>query len=78
MKFKSLSRLLAAVCAALLSLPGVAAAQSSADQQAAPKLVIKQLERNFGEIKKGAVTRHSFTFKNEGKADLEIKNVAPS
>lgn len=46
--------------------------------QAAPKIVIKQLEYSFGEIKKGAVADHTFTFKNEGKADLQIRNVAPS
>lgn len=46
--------------------------------QNAPKLVIKQTEHNFGEVKKGAPTQHTFTFRNEGKADLEIKNVAPS
>jgi hypothetical protein len=44
----------------------------------APKLIIKQTEHNFGEVKKGETAQHAFTFKNEGKADLEIKNVAPS
>ncbi|MCG3161322.1 MAG: hypothetical protein JMDDDDMK_02489 [Acidobacteria bacterium] len=52
--------------------------QSSQTGQAAPKIVIKQLEYSFGEIKKGAVADHTFTFKNEGKADLQIRNVAPS
>jgi len=58
----------------------VARAQSAPSQakDAAPKLAIKELERSFGEIKKGAVVTHTFTFRNEGKADLEIRNVAPS
>lgn len=46
--------------------------------QAAPKIVIPKMEHNFGEIKKGANATYTFTFKNEGKADLEIKRVAPS
>jgi hypothetical protein len=78
MKFQSLSRVLAVAGLVLLALAGVTLAQNSADKQAAPKLVIKQLERNFGEIKKGDVAQHTFTFRNEGKADLEIKKVAPS
>lgn len=58
--------------------PNNQASQSSQAGQAAPKIVIKQLEYSFGEIKKGAVADHTFTFKNEGKADLQIRNVAPS
>ena len=46
--------------------------------QAASKIVIPKTEHNFGEIKKGANATYTFTFKNEGKADLEIKRVAPS
>lgn len=63
--------------AALLLLAGVARAQSSPDA-AAPKLVIKEKGHNLGEIKKGVQTQHTFVFKNEGQADLVIKNVAPS
>jgi hypothetical protein len=78
MNHKSLSRILAVACSILLSFTIAAMAQSGADKPAAPKLVIKQLERNFGEIKKGVTVQHAFTFRNEGKANLEIKNVAPS
>lgn len=43
-----------------------------------PKLVIKSTEHNIGEMKKDAHATHTFVFKNEGTADLEIKRVAPS
>jgi len=46
--------------------------------QSAPRIAIKQTEHNFGEVNRGAALQHSFVFKNEGRADLEIKNVAPS
>jgi hypothetical protein len=87
MKNKSYLRVagvLAAAVIIMLALSFVARAQNGpgnrADQanQASPKIVIKQLEHNFGEIKKGAVAEHIFTFRNEGKADLQIRNVAPS
>lgn len=63
-----------------IALSIMAWAQNAPNQakDATPKLVIKQLEHSFGEIKKGVVANHSFTFRNEGKADLEIKSVAPS
>jgi hypothetical protein len=43
-----------------------------------PKIVIDKTDHNFGEVKKGENLNHTFVFKNEGKADLLIKNVAPS
>lgn len=56
----------------LLALAAVAFGQT------APKIVIPKTEHNFGEIKKGANATYTFIFKNEGKADLEIKRVAPT
>ena len=53
-------------------------AQTAAPTAAAPKLVIASNEHNLGEVKRGAEARHTFTVKNEGQADLEIRNVAPS
>jgi len=78
MKFKSLSHTLAAAGVVLLSLTCAALGQGSSDTQAKSKLAIQKLEHSFGEIKKGAVAQHTFTFKNEGQANLEIKSVAPS
>ena len=73
MKFKSAIGAIAAV----LALAAAAFGQN-ASPAGGPKIVIKQVEYNFGEIKKGVTAEHTFTFKNEGKADLEIKSVAPS
>ena len=47
-------------------------------QTAAPKLVIASTEQNAGEVKRGAEAKFLFVVKNEGNADLEIRNVAPS
>lgn len=43
-----------------------------------PKLVTKSFTHDFGEVNAGYPLKHSFIIRNEGKADLEIKNVAPS
>lgn len=83
MKLKSIS----AVPALLLALAVVALGQTQqaarpeakpAKKDAAPKLAISKTQHDFGEIKKGTLAEHSFTFKNEGTADLTINNVAPS
>lgn len=46
--------------------------------QAQPKIVASKLQHDLGEVKKGQAAEYSFTFKNEGKADLQILSVAPS
>ncbi len=63
------------IAAILITLAVAAFAQASTG---APKIVIAKTEHNFGEIKKGANATYTFTFKNEGKSDLEIKRVAPT
>ena len=63
------------IVAVLVMLAVAVLAQASAG---APKIVITKTEHNFGEIKKGTNATYTFTFKNEGKTDLEIKRVAPS
>lgn len=78
MKSTSLLCVLAVIGAAVLALTGAAMGQNNQAPQAGPKLAIGKLEHSFGEVKKGAVATHTFTFRNEGKADLEIKSVAPS
>ena len=59
-----------------------AAAQHTAgktdESPGTPKLVIQQLTQNLGEVQKNGVATASFTFRNEGTADLRIINVAPS
>ena len=43
-----------------------------------PKLVIDATNYDFGTVKSGSFVSHTFKIKNEGAADLLIKNVAPS
>src|SRR5215471_7046528 len=50
----------------------------AAQDGAKPKLSIPSLEHSFGTVKAGTPLTYSFQIKNEGKVDLEIKNVAPS
>jgi hypothetical protein len=77
------SRLISLTLAALLALAVSAFGQTPSATQpartpAAPKLVINKTQYDFGDIKKGQAASYSFTFKNEGKAELQILNVAPS
>jgi hypothetical protein len=53
------------------------AAHSPAASTAGPKLAIAKTEFDFGEVKAGEKLEHTFVLKNEGKANLEIKNVVP-
>jgi len=50
----------------------------TAQDAAKPKVSIPSLEHSFGSVKAGTPLTYSFEIKNEGKVDLEIKNVAPS
>ncbi len=56
----------------------LAASAVFAQTAGAPKLVIAATEHNVGEVKRGAQATYTFVLKNEGNADLEIRNVAPS
>jgi hypothetical protein len=70
------SKLILTALALVVILVGAALGQSASP--AAPKLVIAKTEHSFGEIKAGEELKHTFIIKNEGTADLVIKNVAPS
>ena len=74
MKWRSL--ILTLALAASLAVPA-AAQGKQAEQSAEPKLVVSSFTHDFGEIKAGTPLTHSFIIKNQGKADLIIKNVAP-
>lgn len=63
---------------ALLLVPAFSAAARENPQPASPKLVIASLEHSFGTVKAGTPLSYAFTIKNEGDADLEIKEVRPS
>ena len=51
---------------------------AKASPNAGPKLAIASLEHSFGKVKPGTPLDYTFKFRNDGQADLEIKNVAPA
>jgi Protein of unknown function (DUF1573) len=63
---------------AVLMVSAFSVAARENPQPAGPKLVIASLEHSFGTVKPGTPLTYTFTIKNEGDSDLEIKNVAPS
>lgn len=68
------------ILALALSLVIAAAGLAQETEQkadAGPKLAIAATTHDFGEVKAGTPLRYSFKIKNEGSADLLIKNVAP-
>ncbi len=52
-------------------------ANDNKDNAATPKLVIAEQDHHFGVVKPGIPLKHEFVLKNTGKADLEVKSVAP-
>ena len=79
-----LMRILSALALALvLSIAALAQVTKSPGQETpkpsgpAPKMVVDSLTHDFGELVGGQPLRHAFKIKNEGKGDLEIKNVVP-
>ena len=78
MKSKFLPVCLAVMLLMAVSITGQTPAASQSAPSAQPKIVVSAMQHELGEIKKGTAAEYSFTFKNEGKADLQILNVAPS
>jgi hypothetical protein len=50
---------------------------ANASSSAGPKLVIVSPEHSFGKVKPGTPLIHTFKVRNEGRANLEIKDVIP-
>ena len=48
-----------------------------AQEEKGPKMVLKEREFDFGEVKEGAVLQHSFSVVNRGNEDLRIISVKP-
>ena len=63
---------------ALLLVPAFSVAARETPQPGSPRLVIASLEHSFGKVKAGEPLSYTFTIKNEGDAELEIKSVSPS
>ena len=75
MKLKNL--FLALMLSALAATAGLAQEKSEQKTDGSPKLAISEITHDFGEVKAGTPLKYSFKIKNEGTADLLIKNVAP-
>jgi len=75
MKLKNF--MLALALLATVSVAGMAQEQPDQKTGGAPKLAIAETTHDFGEVKAGTPLKYSFKIKNEGSADLVIKNVAP-
>lgn len=73
MKFRSLFTLLA-----ILALSAIAFAQENAPSTGAPKLKLEASSHDFGRVAEGSQVKHVFKVRNEGKAELIIKNVSPA
>ena len=78
MKFKLIVVALVLAFGLAVAANGQASEQAAAQVAKAPKLAISKTQHDLGTIKRGTQARYSFTFKNEGTADLTINNVAPS
>ena len=50
----------------------------SSGQTGAPRVVFKELERDFGRLKQGETVSYEFIFKNEGTAPLKVTRVTTS
>lgn len=74
MKFR---RTFLALALALAVMQSATAQGKRTEQAAEPKMVVASFTHDFGEVKAGTPLTHSFVLKNQGKADLLIKNVAP-
>jgi len=62
------------VCIALFSLYSYSAL---AQEVLGPKMVLKEQEFDFKEVKEGEIIRHTFQVLNEGDERLDIKKVSP-
>jgi hypothetical protein len=70
--------LLLSLIAAAQETQAPVGANGTSAPSAAPRMVIGSMTHDFGEVKAGTPLRYSFKIRNDGKADLLIKDVAPS
>ena len=61
-------------CIALITLCGYPA---PAQEIKEPKMVLKEREFDFKDVKEGKIIRHTFKVLNQGNEALEIKKVRP-
>ncbi len=48
-----------------------------AQKRQGPKMVVREREVDFGEVKEGDIIEHTFSVFNQGDAPLEIVRVTP-
>ncbi|MCS7074229.1 MAG: DUF1573 domain-containing protein [Bacteroidia bacterium] len=68
--------LLCSVCFAQTKAPSTPATVNT--QTAKPELTFESETFDFGKVNQGEVVKHTFKFKNTGKADLQIQNAQAS
>lgn len=73
---KSISFLIA-VCLLAWERPACAQQVTRVTEAAAPKAVMPVVSYNFGDVRRGESISHVFIIKNEGTADLVIKEFKP-
>jgi hypothetical protein len=73
---KNLFNLAAAVLISVACMQPAYAQQPAASPAVAPKMVAPFTSFNFGDVYKGEVISHIFVIRNEGSADLQIKDFA--
>jgi len=61
-----------------LAICGLAQEKQVTTDPGSPKLTIEAVVHDFGTVVSGTPLTYTFKVKNEGTADLLIKNVAPS
>ncbi|HEX8089413.1 MAG TPA: hypothetical protein VF762_11200 [Blastocatellia bacterium] len=82
MMHKAIKRLFNLTTAVLISITGVQQARAQQPAGAtptappAPKMVAPFNSFNFGDVYKGEVISYIFVIRNEGSADLQIKDFA--
>ena len=79
---KSISHSVVLILLFLFLIPGLAFSadkkDKQSDEQQAPKLKVASPIHNFGSVTQGAKVEHTFSFTNDGNADLHIQRVVPS
>ena len=75
MKLKNM--ILALALSSLIVTAGLAQEKPGQKTDGAPRLAIAATTHDFGEVKAGTPLKYTFKVRNEGSADLLIKNVAP-
>jgi hypothetical protein len=61
----------------LITFSSVSAFPVCAQKRKGPKFVLKEKEFDFGEVKEGAILKHSFSVRNKGNEPLRIIRVKP-